>query len=266
MTALSPSEVPVVILCGGEGTRFREETVNRPKPLIEIGGEPMLVHIMRLYARCGFRRFVLCLGYRGLMIKEYFLSQELRVRDLRLDLGTGSRSFLGPAPAQDWEITFADTGEKTQTGARIKAIERYVDAPVFMATYGDGLGDIDLRGLLSFHLAHGAVGTVTAVAATSQFGELVVEDGVVRSFAEKPKIRSLINGGFFVFGRAFFDYVGDDPGCVLEREPMERLAADGQLRAHVHDGFWKCMDTFKDYQQFGELAQRDPPPWVRTPA
>ncbi len=263
---MNPSDVPVVILCGGEGTRFREETVNRPKPLIEIGGEPILLHIMRLYARFGFRRFVLCLGYRGLMIKEFFLSQELRLRDMRLDLGTGTRSFLGATPAQDWDITFAETGEKTQTGARIKAVRRYVDAPVFMATYGDGLSNVDLRALLDFHLAHGAIGTVTGVAASSQFGELVVQDGVVRSFAEKPKVRSIINGGFFVFGRAFFDYLDDDPNCILERAPLERLTADGQLRAYIHAGFWKCMDTFKDYQQFNELTLCEPPPWLEPPA
>jgi glucose-1-phosphate cytidylyltransferase len=263
---MNPSDVPVVILCGGEGTRFREETANRPKPLIEIAGEPILLHIMRLYAEYGFRRFILCLGYRGLMIKEFFLSHELRMRDIELDLGSGSRSFLGPAPAQDWHVIFAETGEKTQTGARIRAIQKYIEGPVFMATYGDGLSDIDLRRLLDYHLAHGAIGTVTGVAATSQFGELVVEHSIVRAFAEKPKVRSIINGGFFVFGRAFFDYLSDDPDCVLERAPMERLAADGQLHAFVHEGFWKCMDTFKDYQQFSELAQRDPPPWVRTTA
>lgn len=256
------SDIPVVILCGGEGTRIREETAARPKPLIEVGPEPILLHIMKLYAAYGFRRFVLCLGYRGLMIKEYFLNREMRLRDMKLNLGTGEHSFLGKSNEIDWEIVFAETGAKTQTGARVKRCSSYIDTPTFMVTYGDGLANIDLRQLLAYHQSHGHLGTVTGVGVSSQFGELKIAGDAVTAFAEKPVNRSLINGGFFVFQREFLDYLSLDTDCILEREPLEGLARDGELQVYRHEGFWRCMDTFKDYQQLNELYASGTPPWA----
>ncbi|NBC96113.1 MAG: NTP transferase domain-containing protein [Deinococcus-Thermus bacterium] len=262
MSGQHDSEVPVVILCGGEGTRFGQETQNRPKPLLEIAGEPILVHIMRIYANQGFRRFILCLGYRGTMIKEYFINRDIREHDLRMDLKAGTKTFLSGADQLDWDITFAETGRKAQTGARIKRIAKYVDAERFFVTYGDGLADIDIPALLDFHRAHGRVGTISGVQASSQFGELAVEDGEVRAFVEKPKVSALINGGFFVFERAFFDYISDDPDCILEREPLEGLARDRQLIVRPHAGFWQCMDTFKDFRLLNDMIERGEVPWA----
>ncbi|SDD53866.1 sugar phosphate nucleotidyltransferase [Ruegeria marina] len=256
-------DIPVVILCGGEGTRFGQATQGLPKPLLEIGAEPILVHIMRLYAQQGFRRFILCLGYRGTMIKEYFLDRDIRESDLRLDLSAGKREYLGGADRLDWDITFAETGPKTQTGARVRRVKQYIDTPRFMLTYGDGVADIDLRALLMFHMAHGKIGTISGVQATSQFGELAIDGDTVLDFVEKPKVQALINGGFFVFERRFLDYIPDDPECILEREPLERLAAERELRVRRHSGYWQCMDTFKDYLLLNEIFANGDAPWTR---
>jgi len=256
-------DIPVVILCGGEGTRFGQATQNRPKPLMEIGNEPMLVHIMRLYASQGFKRFILCLGYRGQMIKEYFLQRDIRERDMRMDLARGTREFLNGDEGLDWDITFAETGAKSQTGARIRRIAQYINAPRFMLTYGDGLSDLDLNALLAFHLAHGKIGTLTGVQATSQFGELKLDGDTVLSFVEKPKVVSRINGGFFVMESRFLDYIPDDPDCVLEKEPLEGLSKDGELKVFKHDGFWHCMDTFKDYRHLNEIYSSGQAPWIK---
>jgi len=234
-------DLPVVILCGGEGTRFYEATRERPKPLAEIGDRPILHHIMQLYAAQGFRRFILCLGHRGEMIAD-------ACRD----------------HPPEWRIDFADTGIQTMTGARVRRVRHLTDTENFMVTYGDGLADIDLQALLAFHLGHGDIGTVTGVQPNSQFGELAVEGDRVRAFAEKPKVSSVINGGFFVFRQAFFDYLGPGDDCVLEREPMTGLCRDGQLRVHRHHGFWQCMDTFKDFRQLNELWLSGAPPWTRA--
>jgi glucose-1-phosphate cytidylyltransferase len=253
--------MPVVILCGGEGTRFHEESQYRPKPLAEVGGRPILYHIIQLYARYGCRRFILCLGYKGGMIKDFFLSCETSLRDFTLRPGERPQ-FLDNLAGHDWEISFVDTGLKTMTGARIKRIERLIETEHFMVTYGDGLANIDIDMLLAFHLSHGAIGTVTGVQSNSQFGELKIEGDRVRAFAEKPKIPAVINGGFFVFRRDFFDYLREDYDCVLEREPLTNLADDGQLRVFRHNGFWQCMDTFKDYLQLNELWSSGSPPWL----
>lgn len=262
MKDLENRDIPVVILCGGEGTRFGQATQNRPKPLLEIGSEPILVHIMRIYARQGFKRFILALGYRGTMIKEYFLHRDIREKDIRLDLAAGTQEFLGGADRLDWDITFAETGAKTQTGARVKRVADYIDAPRFMLTYGDGVANIDLAALLGFHAAHGKIGTITGVRASSQFGELALDGDTVLSFIEKPKVQALINGGFFVFERRFLDYIADDPDCILEREPLEGLARERELMVHEHTGFWQCMDTFKDYRLLNELSEQPAPPWT----
>jgi len=255
-------DIPVVILCGGEGTRFHEESQYRPKPLAEVGGRPILYHIMQIYARHGCRRFILCLGYKGGMIKEFFLNYPTRLRDFMLRAGEPAPQFLDDLTADDWEISFIDTGLKTQTGGRIKRIERLVDTEHFMLTYGDGLANVDIGALFAFHLAHGDVGTVTGVQSNSQFGELRIDGDRVRAFAEKPMIPSFINGGFFVFRRTFFDYLRNDEACVLEREPLALLAKDAQLRVFQHSGFWQCMDTFKDYLQLNELWSSGSAPWL----
>ena len=261
-TSENPSDIPVVILCGGEGTRFGQATQDRPKPLLEIGGEPILVHIMRIYGDQGFRRFILCLGYRGQMIKEYFLQRDIRERDLRLDLARGTREFLNGEDRLDWDITFAETGAKAETGARVKRIAPYIDAPRFMLTYGDGVADVDLHALLAFHLRHGRTATLTGVRASSQFGELKLDGDTVLSFVEKPKVSACINGGFFVMERRFLDTLPEDPGCILEREPLESLARAGELKVFRHEGFWHCMDTFKDYRHLNELHAEGNAPWA----
>jgi glucose-1-phosphate cytidylyltransferase len=238
-------DLPVVILCGGEGTRLHGAMPDRPKPLAAIGGQPILYHIMQLYAAQGFRRFILCLGYKGGMIAEFF----------RHD---------APAAARAWAIDCVDTGVASMTGARIKRVEHLIDTPHFMLTYGDGLADIDLHALLDFHRAHGGIGTVTGVQPNSPFGELTIEGDHVRAFAEKPKVTSVISGGFFVFRREFLGYLDADDGCVLEHEPMMRLCRDGQLRVRIHHGFWQCLDNFKDYTRLNEYCASGTPPWVRA--
>lgn len=255
-------DIPVVILCGGEGTRFGKETENSPKPLLRVGPDPILVHIMQTYAHQGFRRFILCLGYRGSMIKDYFLDRDIREQDLRLDLSAGTKEFLGGSNQLDWEITFAETGPKTETGARIKQVADYIDADMFMLTYGDGVADIDLNAQLEFHRAHGKIGTISGVQVNSQFGELVMQGNTVQAFNEKPKLDAVINAGYFAFQREFLDYLSDDPECVLEREPLEKLAADQQLNVWRHDGFWQNMDTFKDYQRLNDLYDSGKAAWI----
>src|SRR5580704_5385880 len=225
----------VVILCGGLGTRLREETEFRPKPMVEVGGRPILWHIMKTYAHHGFREFVLCLGYRGNMIKEYFLNYEAMNNDFTISLGQESRlSFNGAHQEQDFRVTLADTGQETMTGGRIKRIENYIDGDTFLVTYGDGLANVNITELLAFHKSHGKAATVTTVHPQSRFGVLdTASDGKVLAFNEKPRADGWVNAGFQVFNRTVFDYIAGD-SCILEREPMERLAAEGQLRAYRH--------------------------------
>ncbi|MBK9128245.1 MAG: glucose-1-phosphate cytidylyltransferase [Phycisphaerales bacterium] len=252
----------VVILCGGLGTRLREETEFRPKPMVEIGQRPILWHIMKLYAHHGLREFVLCLGYRGNVIKEYILNYEAMNSDCTLRLGDRKSAVYHDAHAEhDFTVTLADTGEDTMTGGRIRRVERYVDGNTFMVTYGDGLADVDLGALLSFHRAHGRLATLTAVRAQSRFGVVDVDpDGRVARFREKPMLDDWVHVGFFVFQRGVFDYLtGDD--CVLEREPLERLAAAGQLMAFRHEGFFQAMDTYREYKALSDLWATGRAPW-----
>lgn len=243
------------------GTRLREETEFRPKPLIEIGGKPILWHIMKIYSHYGYNDFVLCLGYKGHMIKEYFLNYRLMNSNFTLHLNSRSEpAFHSPNLSEDWTITFADTGLEAMTGARVKRIEPYVSGDDFMLTYGDGVSDIELMRLWKFHKSHGKVGTVAGVRPLSRFGEFLVEDGRVKEFTEKPPLSGgLINGGFFVFKRKFFDYVRDDDACILEHEPLERLVAEGQLMSYSHTGFWHCMDTYRDFVALNEYWKRGAP-------
>lgn len=261
--ASNRERIPVVILCGGLGTRLREETEYRPKPMVEIGNRPILWHIMRLYAHHGFKEFVCCLGYKGMMIKEYFLNYQPLVTDFTIRLGEAPAvSYLNGHEVVDWQITMAETGQDTMTGARVKRIQKYIDADRFMLTYGDGLANINIDRLLEFHKAHGKLVTVTGVRPPSRFGEMHVAKGVVRSFDEKPQIsEGLVNGGFFVCERGFFDYLSAEEDCVLEQDPLRRVAEDGQLAAYSHDGFWQCMDTYREWQMLTKLWETNEAPW-----
>ena len=252
----------VVMLCGGLGTRLREETEFRPKPLVEIGGRPILWHIMKMYAHAGYRDFVLCLGYRGNMIKEYFLNYEAMNSDFTICLGRRSQiEYNNDHTEQDIRLTLADTGLPTMTGGRVKRIQKYIDDDTFMMTYGDGVGDVDIRRLLDFHKSHGKIATVTAVTPSSRFGMVQTDSqGQVVGFLEKPKTSGRASAGFFVFQRRIFDYLwGDD--CTLEREPLERLAKDGELMAYEHDGFFYAMDTYREYEYLNELWAKNQAPW-----
>ncbi len=241
---------------------LREETEFRPKPMVEIGGRPILWHIMKIYARHGFHDFVLCLGYRGNMIKEYFLNYEAMNNDFTICLGRKhSICYNNDHGEQDFNVTLANTGLETMTGGRIAAVRPYIDDDTFLVTYGDGLADINVRRLLEFHQAHGRVATVTSVRPFSRFGVLNIGDrDRVESFAEKPQADGWVSAGFFVFHRRIFDYL-DDPACVLEREPMERLAAEGQLMTYRHTGFFHAMDTYREYKALNEMWANGKAPW-----
>jgi glucose-1-phosphate cytidylyltransferase len=252
----------VVILCGGLGTRMREETEYRPKPMVEVGGRPLLWHIMKLYAHHGLNEFVCCLGYKGATIKRYFLEYRELAADLTVHLGTGEIE-VEHREAEDWQVTLVDTGEHSMTGARVKRVEHALgDADLFLCTYGDGLADVDLDKLLAFHRAHGRLATVTGVRPPSRFGELVREGSAVRRFAEKPEGAGLVSGGFFVFERSVLDRLSPDAGCVLEREPLEDLAADGELYVYPHSGFWQCADTVRDVELLRSLWDSGEAPWA----
>jgi glucose-1-phosphate cytidylyltransferase len=256
-------DIPVVILCGGMGTRLREETERLPKPLLEIGNKPILWHIMKIYAHHGFRRFVLCLGYKGWLIKEFFLRYREQISDFTLALGgDGSPAFHDGEPVDDWEVTCAETGLTTGTGARLQRVRRYIDTDTFMLTYGDGVGPVDLRGLLDFHRAQGCIGTVTGVHPRSRYGEIKVEGDRAVEFVEKPSgARGLVSGGFFVFERAFLDHLDDDPALALEDAPLTTLASSGELAVFPHDEFWRGMDTHRDFIELNELWAGGNAPW-----
>lgn len=252
--------IPVVILCGGMGTRLREETEYKPKPMVEIGGRPVLWHIMKIYARYGFTDFILCLGYKGSVIKEYFLSYEMMCNDCTVQLGQKNRiTYQSNHQEQDFNITLVDTGLHTMTGGRIKRIEPYIRSNKLMVTYGDGLADVDVSEIVKFHDAHGKVATLTATMPPSRFGILDLGDqGKVNHFREKVSTE-WINGGFFVFDRKIFDYL--DTECILEKTPMETLAEKGQLMAYRHDGFWIGMDTYREYEALNQMWDRGDAPW-----
>ena len=252
----------VVVLCGGLGTRLREETEYRPKPMVEVGGRPILWHIMKSYAHNGFTDFVLCLGYRGNMIKEYFLNYEAMNNDFTIGLGQQSQiRYNALHEEQGFQVTLADTGLNTMTGGRLKRIQKYLDGDTFMLTYGDGLADINMRKLLEFHKSHGKLATVTAVLPPSRYGILQIEKaGKVDKFLEKPRTESFASAGFFVLQRGVFDYLGGDD-CIFEQEPLSRLSADGQLMAYQHDGFFYSMDTYREYQYLNDLWGKQEAPW-----
>jgi len=238
----------VVILCGGMGTRLREETVFRPKPMVQIGERPILWHIMKYFSTYQHTEFVLSLGYKGDQIKEYFFQYELMNNDVTFQLGKPESIRIHQThPESGWRVTLANTGINALKGARLKKVERHVTGNTFMLTYGDGVSDVDLDALVHFHRAHGKIATVTAINPTSRFGEMRVDGAQVQSFMEKPKQPgSFVNGGFFVFERAVFDYVSTDDDCDLEVGALENVARAGQLMAFPHLGNWACMDTDRD--------------------
>jgi glucose-1-phosphate cytidylyltransferase len=254
-----------VILCGGMGTRIRDASENLPKPLLPIGGKPILWHIMKGYAASGFKDFVLCLGYKGWLVKEFFLNYHRMASDLRVTLGAGgSTEFLGSNPEEDWRVLLADTGEATMTGGRLAAVRKYVEEDgLVMLTYGDGVADIDIKKLVAFHRSHGKIATVTAVRPPGRFGEMSMTEGTVSEFNEKPQAAGgLINGGFFVFdARRIWSYVKSDPGCILEAEPMRALVRERQLVAFEHTGFWQPMDTLREFNLLNELWSSGRAPW-----
>jgi len=265
MTTATAGDVKVVILCGGLGTRLREETEYRPKPLVPIGERPILWHIMKIYSSFGYRRFVLALGYKGEMIKDYFLNYDLRYSDITLDLGSMEITPLDRRhDEQDWSITFVDTGQDTMTGGRLGRLEALLrDESRFLLTYGDGVSDLDIRALVDFHCRSERSVTVTGVHPLARFGELVVEGDRVVKFAEKPQgEREWINGGFFVMTPQVFDYLEGDES-VLEGEPLERLAADGELAVYRHSGYWQCVDTYRDMLALGHQWDTGQAPWKR---
>lgn len=256
-------EIKVVILCGGLGTRLREETEFRPKPMVEIGGKPILWHIMKIYAYYGFNNFILALGYKGEMIKEYFYNYEVLNNDFTVELGNRKHIEVhSEHPEKGWKITLADTGKDALKGARIKRVEKYIDSNLFMLTYGDGVANIDLQELISFHKRHGKIGTVTGVRPLSRFGELVVSSNQVNSFIEKPQVsKGLINGGFFVFNRELFDYLSEDDNCDFEKGALEKLAKDRELMVYECRGEWECMDNLRDMEYLNKLWQSEKAFW-----
>jgi glucose-1-phosphate cytidylyltransferase len=251
----------VAILAGGLGSRIQEETEVKPKPMVEIGGRPILWHIMKIYAHQGFRDFVVALGYKGDYVKRYMVDYAALEGDLTIGLREGRVEAHGTGERDDWNVALVDTGQTTNKGGRIKRLAPYLGSDTFMLTWGDGVADIDLRKLLEFHRAHGKLATLTAVRPPARFGHIELDGDVVAEFSEKPQAREgWINGAFFVLEREVLDYIdGDD--TEWEKEPLERLAADGQLMAYRHDGFWQCMDTLRERKLLEQLWDAGEAPW-----
>ena len=251
----------VVILAGGRGTRISEETEVLPKPMIEIGGKPMLWHIMKIYSHYGFNDFIICLGYKGYIIKEYFANYFLHSADITLDLSKNKIEVLG-SKAEPWKVTLIDTGSDTMTGGRIKRVKKYLGNETFMLTYGDGIGDVDINNSLDAHKKSGKFATITAVQMAGRFGALnIVPSGNVKSFFEKPKgDGAWINGGFFVLEPDVFGYIKDD-ATTWEKQPLENLAKNNELNSYKHNGFWKCMDNLRDKTELEQLWASGNSPW-----
>jgi glucose-1-phosphate cytidylyltransferase len=252
----------VVILAGGLGTRLNEETNLKPKPMVEIGGKPILWHIMKGYSHHGFNEFVLCLGYKGHYIKDWFNNHVLHNSDFTINAEDNTVTFHKNR-GEKWKVTLVDTGDLTMTGGRVKRIQEYVGNETFMLTYGDGVSDVNIKELVDFHKKHKAIGTVTAVIPEGRFGTIsIAEDDTVTAFSEKTDNKNRINGGFFVLEPSIFDYIeGDD--TIFEKGPLEKLASENQLKAFHHDGFWKPMDTLNDKNKLEEIWQKGSAPWEK---
>lgn len=263
MESKGQSNIKVVILAGGLGTRLRGETEFRPKPMVNIGSRPILWHIMKIYAHYGFKEFILCLGYKGDMIKEYFYNYEVLNNDFTIELGDENDIEIHSNYSEKgWKITLVDTGDKALKGARLKRVEKHIGGDQFMVTYGDDVADININTLLNFHQSHGKLATVTGINPSSRFGELKVKGNKVESFSEKPKGgHGLINGGFFVLNKGVFDYLSNDDSCDLEVGTLEKIAKDGQLMVYKHKGFWACMDTPRDMEYLNRLWNEDKAKW-----
>ncbi len=254
----------VVILCGGKGTRLSEETTTKPKPMVEIGGLPILLHIMKIYSHYGFKRFILALGYKGDHIKQYFYNYRIISGDLQMKLNPKTTpNYFNNSDEKDWDITLIDTGQETLKGGRIKRIEEYVKSDSFHLTYGDGVGNINIKELVNFHKSHDSFGTVSAVHPPSRFGEMIIENNNVLEFEEKPQMGGgYINGGFFVFNKDLFSYLKKDEDCDFEFGPLQQIAKDGELKAFKHDGFWQCMDNIRERDYLNKLIKTDRAPWA----
>ena len=252
-----------MILCGGLGTRLREETEYRPKPMVPIGGRPILWHIMKLYAHYGHKDFILCLGYKGDVIKDYFRNYLWHTSDVTLQLGQNPKIRYHTKPEEeDWTVTLLDTGQETQTGGRLRQALAHVKDDSFLFTYGDGVTDSDINSSIRFHKSHGAIATLTAVRPVGRFGELAMDGQTITAFREKPERESVhISGGFMVLNSTIRNYLGDSDDCVFEKTPLERLTGEGQVKAHIHDGFWQCMDTYREQQMLDRMWKDGHAPW-----
>lgn len=254
----------VVILAGGFGTRISEESDLKPKPMVEIGGKPILWHIMKYYSYYGFHEFIICCGYKQYVIKEYFANYYRHNSDITIDLSKDNKVIVHSTEVEPWKVTMIDTGLHTMTGGRVKRIKEYVGNESFMLTYGDGVGDIDLHALYEFHKEHGKIATLTAFNVGQQYGILEIDEKkMVRRFREKSEIDgAIINAGYMVLNPEVFDYIDGD-ATVFEREPLEQLATNGELKAFLHHGFWKAMDTLRDKQKLENQIENRTAPWMK---
>ncbi len=256
----------IIILCGGKGTRLSEETTKKPKPMVEIGGMPILWHIMKIYSHYGFKRFLLALGYKGDQIKQYFYNYKNTGGNFSLKLDPHHEpEYFNHCDEKDWEINLIDTGENTLKGGRIKRLEKYIKSDLFHLTYGDGLGDIDLNKLVKYHKSHKCIGTVTAVRPPSRFGEINLDNkDTVLSLEEKPQMgRGFINGGFFVFNKKMLSYLTENENCDFEFGPLQQIAKERQLRAFKHLGFWQCMDNVRERDYLEHQIRTNNAPWMK---
>jgi glucose-1-phosphate cytidylyltransferase len=257
--------IPVVILCGGKGTRLKEETEFRPKPMVLVGDRPMIWHIMKTYSHYGFNDFMLCLGYKGDMIRNYFFNYDWNHSDVVIELGGKKVTKLQNShDEEDWRIWLVDTGQETMTGGRLKRLATYLDkngSEMFLGTYGDGVADVNIADLLAFHQSHGKLATMTAVRPPSRFGELIIEGNLVTSFKEKPQVsEGWINGGYFVLHRKVLDLIENDD-TIFEAEPLKALSEMGELAVYNHSGFWQCMDTYRELELLNQMHDRNQAAW-----
>ena len=253
-----------LILCGGKGTRLSEETVSKPKPMVNIGGKPILWHIMKIYSYYNVNRFIIALGYKGDLIKEYFYNYRITSSDFSLKFDNNKINYINNSNENNWEIVFVDTGQETLKGARIKKVEKHILSDSFHLTYGDGVCDVNLENLMDFHKSHGSLGTVTAVRPPSRFGELELDGDTVMDLEEKPQMgKGYINGGFFIFKKEIFNYLTNDENCDFEFGPLQKVVSEKKLKAYKHDGFWQCMDNIREKIFLDEQIKKRQAQWIK---